>query len=254
MIIISMNISCWDRSISCCERYRRSISSIIKSDWTLLVGPSGSLNKKIFGHFNVSTSRYFAPSILWFNFAFCSGFYLEFFALKYCNRDWIWLTLSKLLIFQFWFSARNARFRDSWEGESWRGLMMHPWAKSVSEGPLASHQISVCQNYFNFHGRNSRERPFVKPISASQWPQSWGGSWHFTLSLVLWQECCKDEVITRTFWEAWIMSRAQNCPIMTRCANVWLLKRKSKLYTQKVKKTDFASFWHSILIPLTLDY
>ena len=132
---------------------------------------------------------------------------------------------------------------DSWEGESWRCPMMHPWAKCVSDGPLASHQIWVCQNYFNFHGRNSRDggkRPFVKPISTSQWPQSWECSWHFHWGL--WQEFCKDGVITRTFWEAWIMSRAQNCPIMTRCANVWLLKRKSKLYTQKVKETDFASF------------
>ena len=72
MIIISMNISCWDRSISRWERYR-SISSIIKSDWTLLVGPSGLLNKKIFGHFNVSTSIFCPQYTLWFNFAFCSG-------------------------------------------------------------------------------------------------------------------------------------------------------------------------------------
>ena len=161
MIIISMNISCWDRSISRWERYR-SISSIIKSDWTLLVGPSGLLNKKIFGHFNVSTSIFCPQYTLWFNFAFCSGFYLEFFALKYCNRDWIGLTLSKLLIFQFWFSARNARVMESereiatWEGERRSTWCIHELNMSVSGPWQVTRSLSV-KIILIFHGRNSRE-------------------------------------------------------------------------------------------------
>ena len=52
--------------------------------------------------------------------------------------------------------------------------LLHPWAKYVSVGPPASRQICVCQNYLNFPERNSGDglkRPFVKPISTSQWPQ-----------------------------------------------------------------------------------
>lgn len=182
MIIISMNISCWDRSISCWERYR-SISSIIKSDWTLLVGPSGLLNKKIFGHFNVSTS------------IFCPPVYS---VVQLCILLRILFRILCFEVLQSWLDRINSikvidisvlilceecerdgeRERDSdlRRGEALH--MMHPWAKYVSARPLASHQICVCQNYFNFPWEKL-ERPFVKPISTSQWPQPCECSWHF---------------------------------------------------------------------------